>query len=641
MAVSVVLGHRIALELGLGGGPSIPTIAFGCMTTGLVLLVALRLGALRMGALRRSRSGVALRPGVLAAAWLVCLGHGLSVGADQGTTKWPVVRSPPPHAVVELEVLDASTPGPTCEVRTRPVGHRVLARTRLSGSICPLSAGRRIRVRLADIHVLEGPAWPGGPHPRDLAHWDGAHVAIEVERAWLAPHDDATWSWSRAVAGLRHSAYDDARGRDDVGFVVASALGVRSALSPLRRSELRRAGLGHLIAVSGLHVALAAWLVFHVAMRFAAVAARGFAVAVVVSWIPVVAYAALTGGSAPAARAAAMLVVFGLGELLGRPVHGLNVLFAVGAAMLWIQPDWATHAGFQLSWVAMIALVSAPPGTGALGATWRVSWALLPLSILYFGQTQTHGLLANAIALPVFTLWVLPLGLFGGCLQPWLGPSAWTPAAWGAQLIVDVAALVDRLPTLSVAATASIAGAFLVLRFVARLDPPGPRRRALARLVHRGVAPPTLACLGVLAVTAWVHVQPRAEPASWYATGSARYPTIIGRSDPGFCIGNPDSAGERWPALLRELGVQGVAAIVEDGQDAQGPHVDALRAALEREGMWRPGPSETCRFPPRAEVAALLKRCRFMVGEGPVLVAGSDSPEGPRCWWRGAWSLMR
>jgi competence protein ComEC len=57
-----------------------------------------------------------------------------------------------------------------------------------------------------------------------------------------------------------------------------------------------------------------------------------------------------------------------------------------------------------------------------------ITLALLPLSVLFFGQFSVVGLLANLVAIPWVTLWVTPLALLGTVL-----PLAWDVAAWAMQ----------------------------------------------------------------------------------------------------------------------------------------------------------------------------------------------------------------
>ena len=104
-----------------------------------------------------------------------------------------------------------------------------------------------------------------------------------------------------------------------MALVAASAAGMRQALSPTDREELRRAGMGHLIAVSGLHVALVGLLVQSSIRRvcaFLSVSSRG---GLLLSWFALWAFVAFSGANPPAVRAAVMVTLLGVGEWIGRP----------------------------------------------------------------------------------------------------------------------------------------------------------------------------------------------------------------------------------------------------------------------------------------------------------------------------------
>src|SRR5690606_891576 len=108
-------------------------------------------------------------------------------------------------------------------------------------------------------------------------------------------------------------AWVESRGDGAASLVMAAGLGLRAALDPEQREHLRAAGLGHLIAVSGLHIAIAAvWLQF-LARRLAP---SNPARACVIAWLPLWGYVGLTGAAASAVRAAVMLTLVDLGTIV-------------------------------------------------------------------------------------------------------------------------------------------------------------------------------------------------------------------------------------------------------------------------------------------------------------------------------------
>src|SRR5690606_9681684 len=158
----------------------------------------------------------------------------------------------------------------------------------------------------------------------------------------------------------RQRAWASTRGDPSASLVVAIGLGLRSALAPEQREQLRAAGLGHLIAVSGLHVAVAAMWLSLVVRRAVVMLGGSPRWACAIAWLRLWASVGLTGAAASAVRAALMLTGIDLATIAGRPQHGPTLLATTAAAMLLWQPQWLLDPGFALSIAAMAAIVTAP-----------------------------------------------------------------------------------------------------------------------------------------------------------------------------------------------------------------------------------------------------------------------------------------
>ncbi len=572
---------------------------------------------------RRNRTWAALQ---VIAVLLLCGARGWSAGEAVRTATWPAAGRGLPTGIVELEVEGASTSGPRCQAVTRaPTGGPRLLLS-MPEDACPLASGQRIGVRAEALRLAEAPLHPGGADPVDRAQAQGAARLGAVERAWNRRAAPAgSWTW---VAEGRHRAWTLARGDDALSFVFASTLGARSVLSPHRREELQAAGLGHLVAVSGLHVALLSWVLRSTVLRVASLITGSPRVGIVVSWIPMIAYVGLTGAPASAVRAASMLILLGLGSLVGRPVHGLTVLAVAATGMLLYRPAWSIDPSFQLSVAAMAALTRSPPGAGVVLTTWRVTWAIAPLSALHFAQTSVWGLVANLVAVPVFGLVVLPLGLAGWLAQPWLGDGVLAPARSAGTLIVDLAAVVSTWPTVPSDAVAACAAVFV-------LGGPTLVRRGLGHL-----RPPWIACMGMIAVWSYAQwVRPLVAPAhGWVAVGSARDPTIVARprgDTASACLVAAGGSAVASIALARAMGIERVGwphpHASTDGDVP--PHVASLIDGLERHHMWS-DQAIACEVPDLVWIRSLARACRRLTGDPVVVLVGSEPSS---CWVRGRW----
>lgn len=228
-------------------------------------------------------------------------------------------------------------------------------------------------------------------------------------------------------------------------FVQALALGDTRALTDADWEVLRANGLTHLIAISGFHVGLVA--------GFAALLARG------VWWLwpalarrwpaPVVAasaavlgasvYAAVAGFALPTLRTVLMIAVVAAARAWRRPVRAQEALALAAIAVILVDPLSVVGAGFWLSFLGVAWLLWCLPhdGGGAirqfLSAQGVATLGLLPPSVVLFGQASLAGPVANLVAVPWWSLVVVPLALVGLLLEavhPGAGGWIWRAAAW-------------------------------------------------------------------------------------------------------------------------------------------------------------------------------------------------------------------
>lgn len=237
-------------------------------------------------------------------------------------------------------------------------------------------------------------------------------------------------------------------------LAAALVLGRREGLSPEATQTLRQAGLGHLLAVSGLHVGLVAglfWTLFLV-LGLAPKTRRWLLLPVVVG------FALLAGGATPVRRSASAAVLLLVARQLGRPVELLPILWGVVGALVLLEPAAVWDVGFQLSAGIALALVRWLPEVAArmprnrfltaaaVAAVAQI--ASFPLSGVHFGMLSPLGMVCNLLAVPVATVmvalalavlalaWVLPF-LAGLCLDA-LGVGAFLLqllAGWGSRVL--------------------------------------------------------------------------------------------------------------------------------------------------------------------------------------------------------------
>lgn len=239
-------------------------------------------------------------------------------------------------------------------------------------------------------------------------------------------------------------------------LLAALALGERGGLYTEARRNAAALGLGHLLAVSGLHLALVAGAVYTatrwLALRSPAVAERvdvrpaSAALALALA----AGYALAAGWGVPVRRALVFLAAAVSGAALRRPHPRHQPLVLAALVVLVASPAALFDAGAQLSFAATAALVLAagrvePGRRSALGPLvegLRASAAAIaatgPLAALQFGGASPVALLANAVAVPLCGLVLLPLSLLTTAVVV-ADPSA----PWSEALARAAAALAD------------------------------------------------------------------------------------------------------------------------------------------------------------------------------------------------------
>ena len=156
----------------------------------------------------------------------------------------------------------------------------------------------------------------------------------------------------------RHLAarLEAAVGTDGLGLPSALLLGDRTALSPTLRRDFSRAGVSHLLAVSGLHLTLLFGMLA-LLLRFLRLPRR---VRAVLLTLAAAGYLALLGFPPSATRAAVMLGFVYLSWLCAASADPLTSLGLAGALILGISPCAVADAGFWMSFSATLGLLTVP-----------------------------------------------------------------------------------------------------------------------------------------------------------------------------------------------------------------------------------------------------------------------------------------
>jgi competence protein ComEC len=207
------------------------------------------------------------------------------------------------------------------------------------------------------------------------------------------------------------------------GLAEALILGDKSRLSSEDRAAFSSAGAMHVLAVSGLHVGIVVYLLMFVFGKMPRILSRTQAnlLALVLVWV----YAFLTGMSPSVQRAAFMFTLLVLSQSFGRTHDPLNVLFFSAFVLILIDPLILYDIGFQLSYLAMLGILTMyKPLAALVFIRWkwlRKVWegtavgiaaqlTTVPLTLYYFHQFPNYFALSN-LAVMLLSALILGLGI--------------------------------------------------------------------------------------------------------------------------------------------------------------------------------------------------------------------------------------
>lgn len=331
--------------------------------------------------------------------------------------------------------------------------------------------GVRLQLPLRRIRV----SWYGGPRLHSGERWQ-LRLRLKRPRGFVNPggFDYQLWLMRQRVdatgyvrkapenrrlepANLRSLSHWRERARDWLlnnssldhpALLRALLVGDRSGLSTAQWALLTETGTNHLLAISGLHVGFVAVLgfalgtglgrLFNLGFRGGVASGTGHALALLLA----LGYSALAGFSIPTQRALTMVVVVQVALWCRRRVRAMDALALAGLAVLIVDPLAPFDNGFWLSFSAVAVLLLAFGGRRVGGqpqkgyrpalrrlfeAQWVIFVGLLVPLLLLTREATLLSPLANALAIPIVTLLVVPW-LLGAVLVTPLLPA---PGRWG------------------------------------------------------------------------------------------------------------------------------------------------------------------------------------------------------------------
>lgn len=275
-------------------------------------------------------------------------------------------------------------------------------------------------------------------------------------------------------------------------IAIALITGDRDLIKPKTAQDLRTAGLAHILAISGLHMALVSGVLFtglrallalfpalvlrYPVKKAAALLALGGATF----------YLLISGGAIATQRAYIMVCLMFLAILLDRPALSLRNVALAAIAIMIIAPESVLGPSFQMSFAAVIALISfyekmggniirlqnkdhkklqdpfwqpvrkiGAYGGGLLVTSLIAGLATAPFAQYHFNRVASYGLLGNLLALPLLGLIVMPSAILALILMPfgaeaaplWVMEQGLGAILWVAYWVAHLPHALQTLPT--------------------------------------------------------------------------------------------------------------------------------------------------------------------------------------------------
>lgn len=301
-------------------------------------------------------------------------------------------------------------------------------RAQLRWSAAPqLHAGERWQL-LVSLHAPAGAANPGSlaaaAQPLRLRLHAAGQVLPSALNQRLAPAPASLDALRERIARAIAARVDE---RDAAALIIALAIGDTQRVSVEQWRVFNAVGITHLVAISGLHVTmfcllmagLTAWLWRRCPWLQPRVPRHSCATLIGVA--AALGYALLAGWSVPTQRTLLMLASWHGLHMAARPRRAVRTLAAGLIGVLLLDPLAPLAAGFWLSFLAVAVLLLQGTLMPAIDTGWRallrtqacVTVALLPVTVAVFGSVSLVGLAVNLVAIPFFSLLLVPLILAG------------------------------------------------------------------------------------------------------------------------------------------------------------------------------------------------------------------------------------
>jgi len=262
----------------------------------------------------------------------------------------------------------------------------------------------------------------------------------------------------------------------------AMLIGYRDELDQQQLNAYTQTGVVHIIAISGMHLALI-FLLLDRAVQLVVYGRKKALLSLIIVvpflWL----FALLTGASASVLRSVVMFTLIGIGNALHRKNLTINVLFASAFLLLVNDPKRLEDLGFQLSYAAVLSillfqkpieqlLVLKHPGAkmiwSLVAVTLSAQILTTPIVLYHFNRFPTLFLIANMVAVPLSScILILEIVLCAVSWVPWVAGTIGTVTSDSISFLNYFVTVLSRVPFASIpllpSSMATLCGWFLLI----------------------------------------------------------------------------------------------------------------------------------------------------------------------------------
>ncbi|MDT0294164.1 ComEC/Rec2 family competence protein [Mesonia ostreae] len=272
------------------------------------------------------------------------------------------------------------------------------------------------------IELVNAPKIPYQFNYREFLKHQHVFGKINFTRNEIVTIPTTTISWTQASVDLKHqirdNLYQSGFQSKHIAFIESLTLGKKDLLSKDTYQDFSKAGVLHILAVSGLHVGLILLILLFFFQPISKTRAGKIFSSICIIGI-LWGYAFLVGFTPSIVRAVTMFSFLSFARISKRDGSSLSLLFLSAVVLLVYNPCFVYQIGFQLSYAAVFSIVTLYPilhkkiafkyylpkkAWSVFCITLTAQLGVFPLSLYYFHQVPGLFLISNLLLIPFLLL---------------------------------------------------------------------------------------------------------------------------------------------------------------------------------------------------------------------------------------------